>query len=539
MTLYAHQSLFSSLYDAAPKLLLLKSPAELRKEAMTDAQLRSYALKLDGGQRLVLVQADGELADLADSDADPLPLSVPPTNVWAIWVTGSDYGKAGELLMRWWSLTGGEVSLPRLVKGDCSALKEALLSRAPEESQRLARVNEMLLRDIAAIREAMESHVRIPQEVQEVVENLRLAPAKLVFTGAAKSGDIPIPLMPPGQLAAMGGELGKSNALCQRVPVAARGLGGLDLTIADPGSGIGRLHIALVTRDSDERLADWRIPFEDLRKGTMPLRLEKYSSLPWRSLELRIAAEGSGEAPRLGTSATGLLPEFGLELPVGDAPFERTNMLSMRIWGGFPGLSTDAALQETRALPPPNPVVAIDPADIAEVRLTREINENYPCFGYLESGRVLLRPFPKRISAALVPLPDYEGLSAITCSLAVDESRCQTRGLAARIVVMAPGMGPDEAELAAASGEGALAASDWVVLDHPLDARQIRADLAVPKRGPVDLHLFTRLPEGGSIQHVRMIFAKFEAEIDARALQDMAPFLPEAQMEDWSRQAAE
>lgn len=536
MTLYAHQSLFGSLYDAAPKLLLLKSPAELRQETEADALLRSFALKLDDGQRLVLVQANGERPE---NDADLLPLSVPPTNVWAIWVSGSDYRRAGELLMRWWTLTGGEASPPRLVEGDKTALKEVLLSRSLEESQRLARVNEMLLRDIAAIREAMESHVRIPQEVQELVENLRLAPAKLIFSGPARSGAISIPFLQPGQLATMGGELGGANALCQRLPVTARGFGGLDLTVVDPGSGIGRLHIALVARDSDERLADWRIRLEDLREGTMPLRLEKYSSLPWRPLELRILAEGSGKAPRLGTSAAGLLPEFGVEQPEGDAPSEEARMLSMRIWGGFPGLPTDAALRGMTALPPPNPVVTIDPADIAEVRLTREINESYPCFGYLESGRVLLRPFPKRISAALVPLPDYDGLSAIKCSIAVDESRCRTRGLAARIVVMPPGLGPDEAERAAASGEGALAASDWVELDHPMDARPIRADLAAPGRGPVDLHLFTRLPDGGSIQHVRMIFAKFEAEIDARALQAMGPFLPEAQMDDWSRQAAE
>jgi Family of unknown function (DUF6212) len=105
--------------------------------------------------------------------------------------------------------------------------------------------------------------------------------------------------------------------------------------------------------------------------------------------------------------------------------------------------------------------------------------------------------------------------------VAVDEKRCQTRQLSARLVLMPPGCGPDEAE----RGEGALAASEWIELDHPLEARALKACLSEPYQGPLDIHLFTRLPKGGAIEHVRMVFQDFEAELRGHAIEGMPTLL--------------
>jgi hypothetical protein len=192
-------------------------------------------------------------------------------------------------------------------------------------------------------------------------------------------------------------------------------------------------------------------------------------------------------------------------------------MLAMRLWGGLPGIVTSGGGASVLNVPPPDPVIPIDEFSIAGVRLTREISASYPCFGYLGGTRVLLRPLPNKVSAAAIALQPIPYLSAVTCSVAVDEKRCQTRQLSARLVVMPPGCGPDEAE----RGEGALAASEWVELDHPLEARTLKACLSEPCHGPLDLHLFTRLPKGGAIEHVRMVFQNFEVELWGHAIGGM------------------
>lgn len=513
MTIYADKICFASLYDGRPKLLLLRSPEPTIPPHSND-QLRWLAAHRDCEGRIVLASVCRQSVPVPDLRA----LEVPPANVWAVWAPLADDHGVAEPLMEWWAAKGGDATLPALIRDDRTTLDRVLLDRSLDEGSRLARANERLLCDLAALRESFENHVRIPREVEELLGNLRLAPLRLVFTSPAPIGEISVPMYGPVDRPS-----GESASIRQKLPISAHGFAGLDLTIAYPGSGQGQLCLDLIARDEGLILATWRTPLQKLRPGLLSLRVERAMAQHWHSLELHISAEGTGEPPRLAIGSAGLLPEYSLS-PAIDAEAPREpSMLAMRLWGGLPGVATGVRSDvATPKVPPPDPVIPIDEMSIAGVRLTREIRESYPCFGYLGGDKVLLRPFPNKVSAAVIALPAILNLGAVSCSVAVDEKRCETRKLGARLVVMPPGRGPDEAE----RGEGALAASEWVELDHPLEARTLTARLSEPHQGPLDLHLFTRLPKGGAIQHVRMVFQNFEAEIREHVPGGMSALLP-------------
>ncbi|MGO4573360.1 DUF6212 domain-containing protein [Microvirga sp. 2TAF3] len=513
MTIYADRACFASLYDATPKLLLVGSPGSAISTESNDG-FRWVAAHRDCEGRIVLASASRQLVSMSEL----LPLQVPPANVWAVWVPAVDDLDVVESLMRWWAAEGGEATLPVLVHGDRATLDRVLLARSLDEGNRLARANQRLLCDIAALRESFENHVRIPHEIEELLENLRLAPLRHVFTSPPPNDNISVPMYEP-----MDRRLGEGTSIRQRLPMSARGFAGLDLHIAHPGLGEGLLCLDLIARDEGLTLATWRTSFQKLRPGLLPLRVARAMAQHWHSLELHIAAEGVGDPPRLAMGSAGLLPEYSL-IPAIDADLPpEPSMLAMRLWGGLPGVVTGTRSGASALrVPPSEPVIPIDEFSIAGVRLTREIKASYPCFGHLGGTKVLLRPLPNKVSAAAISLQAISHLGAVSCSVAVDEKRCQTRRLGARLVVMPPGCGPDEAE----RGEGALAASEWVELDDPLEARMLKARLPEPHQGPLDLHLFTRLPKGGAIQHVRMVFQNFEAEIRDHAIDGMSILLP-------------
>jgi hypothetical protein len=200
-------------------------------------------------------------------------------------------------------------------------------------------------------------------------------------------------------------------------------------------------------------------------------------------------------------------------------------MLALQLWGGLPGVRYFAAKGDDEILRGSGTVVPIPAPVVAKVALTREQTATYPVFGYMDPGKVLLRPLKTTASAAVICLPATSGLIEVSCEAMIDDKRCRTRRLGARLVVTPRGIGPDEAE----AGRNVLAATEWVELNEPLVPSRLLARLPAAQNIPVDLHLFTRLPEPGPIPpHARVVFGRFEAESHAETTWDMAAVLPVA-----------
>lgn len=517
MILQASPSLLPALYSADPKVIVMGSPDAQDTIALPPAAIRWYGCELVEADRYLLTEC-GEGARALPSTLRPL--DVPPTNVWALWTPDPAREAVLLALQAWWARTGGSDTPMPVVVGSRADLDTALLERSLGETHRLQQSNQQLMRDLAALRESWTHHIRIPPEVEELIATLRIGRPHLIFNSPLPSHDVEVPD------ATKPGGPGVGQGLTQRLPCSARGWLGVDLHIADPGRGSGSLHAQLEASDVGMVLAQWRVSFDALCSGWLPLRLPSASSQTSRSLTLRLWTDGGEAAPRLSTAPTGLLHEyrFGAQSPA--QPADRAaDMLALKLWGGLPGVRYAASEDDGETPHGPGAMVPIPAPVVAKVALTREQTATYPVFGYLEPGKVLLRPLKTTASAAVVSLPVTPGLIEVSCEAMIDDKRCRTRRLGARLVVTPRGVGPDEAE----AGRNVLAATEWAELDEPLVPSRLLARLPAAQNRPVDLHLFTRLPEPGPIPpHGRVVFGRFEAEIHAASARDMAAVLPVA-----------
>ncbi|HEV7260403.1 MAG TPA: DUF6212 domain-containing protein [Bosea sp. (in: a-proteobacteria)] len=478
--------------------------------------MRWYDCELIGPDHFVLKEA-GDAADALPSTFRPL--EVPPTNVWVLWAPDPVHERSLRVLQAWWSSMGGSETPVPIVVGSRADLDAAILERSLREMRKSQHSNQLLMRDLAALRESWAHHVRIPPEVEELLATLRMGLPHLIFDSPTPCDDVEIPGCPTGPEVA-----GTEPCLTQRLPGSARGWLGVDLHVADPGRGPGSLHARLEASDLGAVLAQWRVPFDALCSGWLPLRLRSASSRTSRSLTLKVWVTGGEVAPRLSSSPTGLLHEYRFE-PQRPAQLDgraTAGMLAIKLWGGLPGLryfEAEDAVQPSQAAAA---TVSVPDLTVAKVYLTREQSAAYPVFGYMGSGNVLLRPLKTTPSAAVIRLPATPGLTEISCEALIDDRRCQTPNLGARLVVTPCGIGPDDAE----SGSNVLAATEWTELSEPLVPSRLIARLALPRNQPVDLHLFTRLPEPGPIPpHARVVFGRFEVEIHAAAAWSMAAVL--------------
>lgn len=508
--LHTDRAIFTALYGATPKAMAFAPQPGATVPEPHDGRLRWLAVQPAPDGTAVVHDPSDPPSDRTGT----LPLEIPPANVWALWLPAPDETGMVDALLAWWARAGGEASLPAVIRGDRAALDRALLDAALARAEGLEHDNALLHRDLATLRQSLEEEVRIPPEVEELIDNLRLSPPRLIAKSPPPESDIAVP-----HADGPGAPPAGAATLVQRLPVSARGLAGIDLFVTHPGSAT--LRIALTSADAGLTLARWVLPAETLKAGWLPLRLEQVSSRSLRALDLTVSCDG-GEPARLSICPTGLLREYRLSgsgQPGSAASPAR--MLAFRIWGGYPGQHAAESMSGSQAASV-NPVIAIADDVLAGVRLTREITAGFPCFGYTEPGEILLRPLRTTPSAAAFALPATSGLTAVSCEAVIDDARCQTRGLGVRLVAMPHGSDVDAAE----RGEGALGDSDWEELDVPLKGRRLTARLAEPADAPVDVHLLTRLPKGGSIRYARIVFRRFETEIHTGTAWATAPALP-------------
>lgn len=495
--LQAPRDVLSSLYTGHPKILVVQVKGASRiSGAPTNTMTWLCAETSDGTDFVLGMMETGPVRR-----QDLRPVELPPTNVWAIW--NPEDSTSAKCLADWWERTGGSDSKPILVNGDVSALTAALLERALAEVSGLARANQLLIEDMAVLRESWAQDTRLPPELEELVANLRAAPPHLIFDSPPQNGDVALPASEPG--------------LRQRLPVGARGFLGIDLQVVDPGGANGVFEAVLVALENMRELARWQVPCRGLNRGCLPLRLPAALASSERALELRLLTTAV-PPPRLSCCKTVFLPQYAYAAPNGGSD---DAMLVLKLWGSIPGVK---AVYEAEEPPlPANPVITLPAHVVSAVRATRQLTWTWPYFGYLDQGQVLLRPLHAApASAAAISLPATPGLAAVSCEARIDDGLCKTR-LQVRLAIAKPGQQTDSIE----DGTGALAATEWIELTEPLKPFRLAARLPEPETDPVEIHFFSRLPEGGTLEHGRVVFGRFETELVERAIWNRRAILPQ------------
>jgi hypothetical protein len=500
----AAASLFPALYDGLPKAVFIGPSAIRGVEPAVSMPVRILSAGWNKTGNLIRLADPG-----ASSRRDPsYSLSVPPTNVWCVSTGGDDTAlPAARQLLGWWSEFGGANCSPALWTDPPAVIERRLLDRAVAEVAGLQQRNEALQRSLSALREEWASAARIPPELVELLENLRVSSPRLIFGRARFEGEVAVPRAPA--------------VLVQPLPAWSRGLAGIDLHIARSSPGSGALFAALHAVDADRGLADWQIPFSDLRRGWLPLRVPAALDRSCRVLELRLWSTGddTGSPPHLSMTPAGLLDDFAARLqPRGHIGPVSASMTAIRLWGGLPGMPWEPS---GGAAPHPlggELILPILEHAVAQVRATREFEAPFRWFGCLPGGRVLLHPLQGRGAAAMIPLPPVSALRAVSCEVVMEDPRRRTP-IACKVVVAYPEITVDQAE----SEDGVLASSGWVTLAQPEHSYSVRAAVTQPHFGPVNVHLFTRVADEGPDFYGRTVFGRFDLRIDTQTAWQMTP----------------
>jgi hypothetical protein len=512
----APEVLFPTLYDGAPKAIVIGRAFANGFGSIERLPIRILRASLSEPGNLMRLEEPAALG----SGGSACRLFVPPANVWGVF-HGDDEGaaRAAQLLIAWWHEVGGIGGAPEMRTELPSGIERRLLDRALTELFALRRRNAALQRSLSELREEWSSAARIPPEISELLENLRLSPPRMVFASGTPEGDTAVPLTEPqpsrNEFAAV---------LAQPLPAWSRGLVEIDVHLVRGVAGDGTLFASLYAVEGDCELALWRVAFADLRPGWLPLRVATALDRPFRTLELRLSCIG-GESPLLSVAATGLLDEFAMKIRpdavaesvCGAAP---SRMLAIRIWAGLPG--TRWEVSRGAGGHPLWGELAVPIADriVAQVRATRDFVASFRWFDSLPGGRVLLHPIYDRVVAACIPLSATSALRAANCEVVMEDHR--RRGpIACKLVVAAPETTVDQAE----REEQVLASSGWMVLPQPEHSYLVSAPLTRLYFGPVNLHLFTRVADGGPDYYGRTVFGRFELRIDGEAAWQMPPVL--------------
>jgi hypothetical protein len=427
--------------------------------------------------------------------------------------------RTAELLIAWWREAGEIRGVPEVLTEPPPRFERRLLDRALTELAVAYRRNEALQRSISALRDEWSYAARIPPEITELLENLRVSPPRMVFASSTPEGETDLPFAAQQQ-----SRNEFAVVLAQPLPAWSRGLLEIDVHLARGVTSDGTLLASLYAVDGDCVLAGWQVPFADLRPGWLPLRLATALDRPFRALELHVSCIGCG-SPQLSVAATGLLDEFAMKLLPQAADGSRcaaaaSRMLVMRIWGGLPGTRWD--VWRGAGGHPLWGELAVPIADyiVAQVQASRDFAASFRWFDSLPGGRVLLHPLHNRVVAACIRLPAASALRAVNCEVAMEDHRRRTP-IACKLVVATPETTVEQAE----SEEQVLASSGWMVLPQPERPYLLSAPLTRLHFGPINLHLFTRVADGGPDYYGRTVFARFELRIDSEAAWQMPPVL--------------
>lgn len=171
-----------------------------------------------------------------------------------------------------------------------------------------------------------------------MLENLRLSPPRLVFASGKLEGETVVPITEPQE-----NWRETADILVQPLPAWSRGIIEIDVHVVRSAPSSGALCASLYAVDGDRVLANWRIPFADLRPGWLPLRVAAALDRSFRTLELRLCAVGF-EPMRLSMASTGLFDEFAMKIRPGatggsNCDAVPSRILALRIGGRYPGLS--------------------------------------------------------------------------------------------------------------------------------------------------------------------------------------------------------
>ncbi len=407
--IFVSRNLLKHLYSASAKIII----AGENKQLVTILSESNIPIEVYKFQ-------ENLISALTSEGKESTNLEIPPQFCLGFVVASAEDEEKLQPLIQWWQSNSKEKNIPPYI-----TIKDTQNAIA-FQSQFWQQVGEQLLlernilathltkiqKDFYALKQEYKSQKNALGVVQEHLSVTKLPPLEKVYENL------------PKKVTAIAQANQEKNILTQILPIPSKGLAIVDFNIAKCyGNARGWLNIILQTRQNNNKLAQWQIPYQELTEG-------------WFSLDLPIIYGGKdeqillviqwvtkiGPAPELSLGAIQSLADGQVQL--NNKTIERT--LAMRLWQGVPG---------TRQVT--NPYLVSEIVDdlitqdeiklgyLGQGALTRlaQITPNLPTdeLSYIkvnqEKGFILTHPRAKGLTMAMLPFCFPAGANQITTTV--------------------------------------------------------------------------------------------------------------------------
>jgi hypothetical protein len=300
-----------------------------------------------------------------------------------------------------------------------------------------------------------------------------------------------------------------ANGFVQKLLVPSKGLAGIDIYVAEGCKSPGYLNAELSVAATGEKIASWRIPYPDITQGWLHFPLSTILALSYPSVDLRISFfSPHDDSPRLGLTDDGVLSSAFIQI---NGQPQTGKMLSMRTWGGFPGIKNE--LVASHLLQADNSAFfeyKLPVSVLSTLRLCADFQADFPVLNVDSEGVVLLHPLRNVAVSACAPSALPRGFRQIEAEVIVN-GECLSRAEFAVAAVphhLDPtSIDPDSEECVGSSG--------WMPISKNFSRELIGFTLAEPFRlEDLDLYLFTRVPGGQSVDYCQARFLSIKVAMD-------------------------
>jgi hypothetical protein len=435
----------------------------------------------------------------ATSPAEMTELTAPPSGPMLLW----SFEKDGlPELQRLADALNSKYLRSRFAadSGDIVQLQAQLMTLLARDAATYVKRCADLNSALSQLRQEHDLTRKVLQNMQDILWNIRGNPPRMTSVTKLGLGRITLDIL----------KKQGANGFVQKLLVPSKGLAGIDIYVAEGCKSPGYLNAELSVAATGEKIASWRIPYPDITQGWLHFPLSTILALSYPSVDLRISFfSPHDDSPRLGLTDDGVLSSAFIQI---NGQPQTGKMLSMRTWGGFPGIKNE--LVASHLLEADHSAFfeyKLPPSVLSELKLCADFEAGFPVLNVDSEGVVLLHPLRDIIVSAYAPSALPRGVRQIEAEVIVNGNCPSTAEFAVAAVPQhldPASINPDTAECVGSSG--------WMPISRNFSRELVGFTLAEPfVAEELDLYLFTRVPGGHSVDYCQAQFVSIKVAMDA------------------------
>lgn len=383
--------------------------------------------------------------------------------------------------------------------GDILALQAQLMALLAQDTATYVKRSADLNSALSQLRQEHDLTRKVLQNMQDMLWNIRGNPPRM--TSVTKLG--------LGRIGLAALKKQGATGFVQKLLVPSKGLAGIDIYIAEGCESPGYLSAELFIAATEEKIASWKVTYPNVTPGWLHFPLSTILALNYPSVDLRISFfSPHSDSPKIGLTDDGVISKAFLQI---NGEPQNGKMLSMRTWGGFPGIRNE--LVASHLLEADNSAFfeyKLPVSVLSTLTLCADFQAGFRVLTVDPDGVVLLHPLCNTEVSAYAPSALPRGFRQIEAEVIVNGNCPSTAEFAVAALpqhVDPSSVNPDSRDCVGSSG--------WMPISKNFSRELIGFTLAEPfVAEELDLYLFTRVPGGRSVDYCQAQFTSIKVAVD-------------------------